>query len=137
MSVANQWIVVSLSFDIANPLFSFLNTNRFRAVDYDPCALSQNINHQMGSLVRQGNQIPPQSLTAFFPLFGTRVWGPFGHFVDTVAVLATLFGLAVSLGFGAEQIAGGLNYLFGIPANNLVKIILIIVSCLYCSFYGS
>jgi BCCT family betaine/carnitine transporter len=71
-------------------------------------------------------QMPLTLRSAFFPLFGTRVWGPFGHFVDTVAVLATLFGLAVSLGFGAEQIAGGLNYLFDIPANNLVKIILII-----------
>jgi BCCT family betaine/carnitine transporter len=72
-------------------------------------------------------QMPLTLRSAFFPLLGTRVWGPFGHFVDTVAVLATLFGLAVSLGFGAEQIAGGLNYLFGIPANNFVKIVLIIV----------
>jgi BCCT family betaine/carnitine transporter len=64
--------------------------------------------------------------SAFFPLIGNRVWGPFGHFVDVTAVLATLFGLAVSLGYGAEQIAGGLNYLFGIPINNLTKVVLII-----------
>ena len=44
--------------------------------------------------------------SGFFPLIGKAVWGPFGHAVDIVAVLATLFGLAVSLGFGAEQIAG-------------------------------
>jgi BCCT family betaine/carnitine transporter len=42
-------------------------------------------------------------------------------------VLATLFGLAVSLGFGSEQIAGGLNYLFDIPAGNATKVILILV----------
>jgi BCCT family betaine/carnitine transporter len=65
--------------------------------------------------------------SAFYPLLGNRVWGPFGHFVDIVAVLATLFGLAVSLGFGAEQIAGGLNYLFGVPTGNTTKIILIVV----------
>jgi BCCT family betaine/carnitine transporter len=71
-------------------------------------------------------QMPLTLRSAFFPLFGTRVWGPFGHFIDTVAVLATLFGLAVSLAYGAEQIAGGLNYLFDIPAGNLTKILLII-----------
>lgn len=65
--------------------------------------------------------------SAFFPLIGNRVWGPFGHFVDVTAVLATLFGLAVSLGYGAEQIAGGLNYLFDIPISNLTKVLLIIV----------
>ena len=65
--------------------------------------------------------------SAFYPLFGNAVWGPFGHFVDILAVLATLFGLAVSLGFGAEQIAGGLNYLFDVPAGSTTKVVLIIV----------
>ena len=72
-------------------------------------------------------QMPLTLRSAFFPLFGTRVWGPFGHFVDIVAVLSTLFGLAVSLAYGAEQIAGGLHYLFDTPANTFVKIVLIIV----------
>jgi len=63
--------------------------------------------------------------SSFFPLFGTAVWGPFGHFVDIVAVLATLFGLAVSLGYGAEQIAGGLHYLFDVPAGDTTKVVLI------------
>ncbi len=65
--------------------------------------------------------------SGFFPLIGKSVWGPFGHVVDIVAVLATLFGLAVSLGFGAEQIAGGLQYLFGIPATTATRAILIMV----------
>ena len=65
--------------------------------------------------------------SGFFPLIGTSVWGPFGHLVDIVAVLATLFGLSVSLGFGAEQIAGGLQYLFGVPATTATKAILIMV----------
>jgi len=71
--------------------------------------------------------LPLTLRSAFYPLFGNAVWGPFGHFVDTVAVLATLFGLAVSLGFGAEQIAGGLNYLFDIAPGNTTKVILILV----------
>ena len=65
--------------------------------------------------------------SAFYPLFGTAVWGPFGHFVDTIAVLATIFGLATSLGYGAEQIAAGMDYLFGINPDNTTKIILILV----------
>ena len=65
--------------------------------------------------------------SGFFPLIGTRVWGPFGHAVDIVAVLATLFGLSVSLGFGSEQIAGGLQYLFGVPATTGTKAVLIMV----------
>jgi BCCT family betaine/carnitine transporter len=64
--------------------------------------------------------------SAFFPLFGKKVWGPLGHMIDTIAVLATLGGLATSLGFGSGQIAGGLNYLFGTPLGNTTKVILII-----------
>jgi hypothetical protein len=65
--------------------------------------------------------------SAFYPLFGKAVWGVFGHVVDIVAVLATLLGLAVSLGFGAEQIAGGLNYLFDVPTCNVTKFVLILL----------
>ena len=65
--------------------------------------------------------------SGFFPLIGKSVWGPFGHAVDISAVLATLFGLAVSLGFGAEQIAGGLNYLFGVPTTTATTAVLIVV----------
>ncbi len=74
------------------------------------------------------NRSMPLTLrSGFFPLIGKSVWGPFGHAVDISAVLATLFGLAVSLGFGAEQIAGGLQYLFGVPTTNTTKAILIVV----------
>ena len=71
--------------------------------------------------------MPLTMRSGFFPLIGKSVWGPFGHTVDIVAVLATLFGLAVSLGFGAEQIAGGLQYLFGIPATTGTRAILIMI----------
>ncbi len=42
------------------------------------------------------------------------------------AVFATLFGLATSLGLGAEQASAGLNFLFGIPATDVSKVLLII-----------
>ena len=53
--------------------------------------------------------------SAFFPLLGERVWGWPGNIIDITAVLATIFGLATSLGFGAQQAAGGLNFLFDVP----------------------
>ncbi|QIE44938.1 BCCT family transporter [Pseudohalocynthiibacter aestuariivivens] len=57
--------------------------------------------------------LPLTLRSAFYPIFGERVWGWTGHIIDTLAVFATLFGLATSLGFGAEQAASGLTYLYG------------------------
>jgi len=70
--------------------------------------------------------LPLTIRSAFYPLFGKAVWGWFGHVIDTLAVFATLFGLATSLGFGAEQASAGLNYLFGIPVSDVSKVVLII-----------
>jgi BCCT family betaine/carnitine transporter len=71
--------------------------------------------------------LPLTLRSAFYPLFGNAVWGPFGHVVDITAVVATLFGLATSLGLGAEQLSGGLNYLYGIEQTGTTKIILIAI----------
>ena len=65
--------------------------------------------------------------SAFYPLFGEAVWGWTGHIIDTLAVFATLFGLATSLGFGTEQALAGLSYLFGTPTGNVAKVVLISV----------
>ncbi len=37
----------------------------------------------------------------FFPLLKEKIYGFWGNIIDTVAALAVLFGLAVSLGLGA------------------------------------
>ena len=63
--------------------------------------------------------------SAFYPLFGDRIWGWPGHIVDTFAIFAGLFGLATSLGLGVKQLASGLNYLFGVPATNTTMVVLI------------
>jgi len=70
--------------------------------------------------------LPLTIRSAFYPIFGDRVWGWFGHVIDTLAVFATLFGLATSLGFGAEQVSAGLNYLFDIPATDVTMVVLIV-----------
>jgi BCCT family betaine/carnitine transporter len=70
-------------------------------------------------------KLPLTLRSAFYPLFGDAVWGWTGHIIDTLAVFATLFGLATSLGFGTEQALAGLNYLFGVPIGNVSRVVLI------------
>jgi BCCT family betaine/carnitine transporter len=53
--------------------------------------------------------------SAFYPILGERCWGWPGHIIDVLAVLATIFGLATSLGLGAKQAAGGMHFLFDTP----------------------
>ena len=69
--------------------------------------------------------LPLTVRSILYPIFGERVWGWTGHVIDTLAVFATLFGLATSLGFGAEQASAGLEFLFGIPASDTSKVVLI------------
>ncbi|PNZ67580.1 BCCT family transporter [Staphylococcus croceilyticus] len=61
------------------------------------------------------------------PILGDKVEGPIGTIIDVLSVFATVVGVAVSLGMGALQINGGLNYLFGIPNNVWVQSIIIVV----------
>lgn len=70
--------------------------------------------------------LPLTIRSIFYPLLGERIWGWPGHIIDILAILATLFGLATSLGFGASQAASGLNFLFDFPANDTSKVLLII-----------
>ena len=71
--------------------------------------------------------LPLTIRSAFYPIFGDRVWGWTGHIIDTLAVFATLFGLATSLGFGAQQANAGLEYVYGVPNNVTVQVILIVL----------
>ena len=70
--------------------------------------------------------LPLSVRSIFYPIFGERIWGWTGHIIDTLAVFATLFGLATSLGIGAEQANAGLEFLFGIPVNDVSKVLLIV-----------
>jgi choline/glycine/proline betaine transport protein len=71
--------------------------------------------------------LPFRPAAAFYPFLGERVHGPIGHLVDILAVFGTIFGLATSLGLGAQQINAGLNTLFGVPNTTGMQIILIAV----------
>ena len=56
--------------------------------------------------------------SAFRPLLGNRVDGPIGRGIDGLAIFATLFGSATSLGLGALQINSGMNFLWDVEVSN-------------------
>lgn len=53
--------------------------------------------------------LPLTIRSALTPLFGKTLSGPLGHLVDIVAVVATVLGVAQTLGFGVEQFISGLS----------------------------
>ncbi|WP_041667387.1 glycine betaine uptake BCCT transporter [Acetohalobium arabaticum] len=68
----------------------------------------------------------------FKPLLGDKINGPLGKTIDILTVLATVAGVATSLGLGTIQINGGLNYLFGIPISSLVQVgIILLITVIY------
>ena len=70
--------------------------------------------------------LPLTLRSTFYPIFGERIWGWPGHIIDIMAIFATIFGLATSLGIGAQQAAAGLDYLFGFGQSDSRLIILIV-----------
>lgn len=70
--------------------------------------------------------LPLTIRSVFYPILGERVWGWPGHIIDILAVFATLFGLATSLGIGASQASAGLNHLFDLPTGTTTEVILIL-----------
>ncbi|PNK61708.1 BCCT family transporter [Psychrobacter sp. FDAARGOS_221] len=72
---------------------------------------------------RQG--LPLSMRSTLYPLIGDKVYGPIGHIVDVVAVLATIFGVATTLGLSVAQINAGLNYLLPdlVPIGTMPQII--------------
>jgi choline/glycine/proline betaine transport protein len=74
---------------------------------------------------RKGLPLKPSA--PFYPLIGDRIYGPIGHTIDVLAVFGTMFGLATSLGIGAQQVGSGLNLVFGMPNNIGIQILLVAV----------
>lgn len=70
--------------------------------------------------------LPLTIRSTFYPLLGERTWGKAGDFIDILAVLATIFGLATSLGLGAQQAASGFKFLFGMESTLNVQLGIII-----------
>jgi len=58
--------------------------------------------------------LPLTIRSVFYPFFGNQIYSWVGDLIDIFAVLATVFGLATSLGFGVQQVASGLSFVLGI-----------------------
>ncbi|MGP9806862.1 BCCT family transporter [Halomonas sp. AOP12-C2-37] len=71
--------------------------------------------------------LPFSIRSVFFPILGDRVWGWWGHVIDILAVFSTLFGLATSLGLGAQQANAGMNFVFGMEVNTTTQVIMIVL----------
>src|SRR3712207_4423442 len=71
--------------------------------------------------------LPNLISSAFYPLLGDRIHGPIGKGIDILAIFATLFGSATSLGLGALQINSGLDFLWGVESANGIAVAIIAV----------
>lgn len=71
------------------------------------------------------HNLPLTLRSAFYPIIGDKIYGKFGDAVDVFAVIATLFGVTTSLGYGVLQVNSGFNYLFGMPIGSLSQVLLI------------
>jgi glycine betaine transporter len=71
--------------------------------------------------------LPTLISSGFQPLLGDRIHGPIGKSIDILAIIATLFGTATSLGLGAQQINSGLNFLWGTGESNAISLVIIAV----------
>ncbi len=72
-------------------------------------------------------KLPLTISSVFYPLIGDRIHGGLGKSINILAVVATLFGLATSLGLGVQQVSAGLSHLTGIEDNTTLQVILIAV----------
>ncbi|MFP4636531.1 MAG: BCCT family transporter, partial [Nitriliruptoraceae bacterium] len=71
--------------------------------------------------------LPLTFRSIFYPLLGERIYGAWGNAIDVLTVLATLAGLATSLGLGVGQAAAGLNFLFGWSQSTGFQVLLIVL----------
>ncbi|GAB3185672.1 choline/carnitine/betaine transport [Micromonospora palomenae] len=72
---------------------------------------------------------------AFEPLLGARSYGRVGQAVDLLAVFATVFGSATSLGLGALQVAAGLESATAVPDSTAIE--LVVIAALTAAFVVS
>ena len=69
--------------------------------------------------------LPLSIRTAFYPIFGEKIYGGIGNAIDIMATVATLFGVATSLGLGVQQVNAGLHHLTGLGQNTTIQVLLI------------
>ena len=83
-------------------------------------------------------KLPMTFRSLFYPFWGEKIHGWWGHTIDILSALATIFGLSTSLGLGVLQVSAGLNYLYGWEITPLIQsgIIVLVVSIATISVFS-
>ncbi|MCD8213085.1 MAG: BCCT family transporter [Campylobacter sp.] len=128
-------------FGVGEPLMHYLNPPMGDSQSIDAARTAMNITffhwglsawsvYAMVALVlaffSYRHNLPLTLRSAFYPLIGEKIYGRAGDVIDAFAVVATLFGVATSLGYGVIQINAGLGYVFGLPSMQLALLIILI-----------
>ncbi|MCC9166530.1 BCCT family transporter [Pontibacter harenae] len=71
-------------------------------------------------------KLPLTIRSVFYPFLGERIHGLIGDIIDILAVLATVFGLATSLGLGVKQVAAGLHHVFPAISSDVTTQVMLI-----------
>ena len=79
-------------------------------------------------------KLPLTIRSIFYPLLGDKIYGRWGDLIDIISVIATVVGLATSLGLGAQQVNAGLEYLFGIGYSREAQMVIIVVITALATF---
>lgn len=91
-----------------------------------PWAIYVVVGIPMGLVIfRKG--LPALISSCFYPILGDRIYGPLGKLIDIVALCITFFGVSTTIGLGTMQLGAGLSFNYGIPLNNNLYIIILIV----------
>lgn len=72
-------------------------------------------------------ELPVRVSSVFYPFLKEGIYGPIGRTIDIIAILGTLFGVAVSIGLGTSQIGAGLSELFGWDNGTVLQVLIIVV----------
>src|SRR5690625_3658408 len=134
-------------FSIADPVRDFLNPPRLAG--QDPTLIAQeainfsflhdgihesDIYSVVGlslAYFTYNRKMPLTLRSAFYPVFGNRIYGWMGDLVDIMAVITTIFGLATTIGFGVGQINAGFTHIFVIPISLFYYIIFIVFATVF------
>ncbi len=129
-----------LFWSVAEPVFHFMDPPSGEGATLETASLAMKTTflhwglHPWGIYAMVGlalaffsynRKLPLAIRSVFYPLLGEKVHGIWGDAIDVLAVLATLFGLATSLGFGVQQVNAGLGHLFGVTVSTNVQVLLI------------
>ena len=70
--------------------------------------------------------LPMTFRSAFYPFIGDKINGGWGDFIDILSTLATVFGLATTLGLGVLQVSTGLEFLYNWEVTPISQTIIIL-----------